>query len=242
MAKKDLEKQCPRCNGKGIYLSKITPDAVNICEKCHGDGTIPYAETQSEHYKTIPVDRASAEKFSSDIAKRLLENDEPSDDPNICSQGYKIENGHGLGCSILPRCAECPNSKTIEIPLIELPEEYAGTVRIHMMNGANRQRVTDMAWFQKHCKTCADIGKVLEPPESHDMEVRRAFYDECIKYSHDHNNASDLDVVFDFLVAIKETGKLLQGGEQYPNSESCYDAIEALKAFIDHIMEMVNEK
>jgi hypothetical protein len=33
---------CPKCKGKGVYPSETTPDAVNICEKCNGDGSIPY--------------------------------------------------------------------------------------------------------------------------------------------------------------------------------------------------------
>ena len=62
------------------------------------------------------------------------------------------------------------------------------------------------------------------------MNEKQKFALKILEFSHDKNIRSDLDIIMDLLVEIKHTGKLRSGGEQYPNSESCYEAIEALKA------------
>jgi hypothetical protein len=104
------------------------------------------------------------------------------------------------------------------MPLIDAyPELHANVCKL-----IKQQRDADMAWHneQKALITKAAVAEVASS---------------LLKYTHDHNCVSDLDYALHELEAIKEVGKLKEGGEQRPNSESCYDAIEALKAFIAHI-------
>jgi ribonucleotide reductase alpha subunit len=41
--------------------------------------------------------------------------------------------------------------------------------------------------------------------------------------------AQSLRIIAEFITAVKKVGKLKMGGEQYPNDESAYDALEEVK-------------
>ena len=51
----------------------------------------------------------------------------------------------------------------------------------HFQKILEAQRDADMAWFKAHCKACVDMGKIMELPEAHDQQVRKAVIDEIDK-------------------------------------------------------------
>lgn len=155
-------------------------------------------------------------------------------------------------------CSKMPEAEPAEMPLDELRSNIKSAIHIHtekcvgfssICNTCNPLTAFIMeiveAWHnekvKQQCAECSGTDKYPSIEEAKAAIAKAAvseFASSLLKYTHDHNCVSDLDVALDELVAIKRVGKLKEGGEQHPNSESCYDAIEALKAFITHLRSM----